>query len=334
MKSELHPSSRKTLTVYSAALFLMVLGLFLWIRVHHLLQPPDVYDRDFIQTYLMGQAASAQEPIYQQLDSLANRFNSNLAHHHSQPSAYPPPFAFLALPLSLMNYEHSFRLWIFIEIACFLTSLGLLLWAFNSHKPECLIVATIFVLAQPFYLDLYQGQVMMLALLCLTSSWLLIRSGHEKAGGIPLGVLLALKFYAWPVALFLLMTKRSHALLVAIAVVLSTNVLAALWLGADQVSDYYFRVGPLISASYVGHEGNFSAISLAWNYFGWRAGTGAALVLLSAVLALAFRARTFDHGFMITLVSSVVLSPVSWTHYLVTLLPAFCWIVCRFFRSS
>jgi len=297
-------------------------------RVIAAFTPPKLYKKDYVQFYLMGKAALAHLPVYTPIPELAARFNPLLGNYHWHPSAYPPPVVFLVAPFCLLPYVWALAAWTLVEVVCFASSSALVLRHFGGWKAPAQVLITILliVLWGPFYDDLYHGQIMMLALLLLIGSWLCLRQRRDLAGGILLGLLLALKLYAWPISLFLLIQKRYRAVFAASAIFLAMNLLAMLWLGVNQVTDYYLRVGPAIGVIYRNHPINFSALAVGADFVGLWAGAALAILLLIVALMLAFRVRNFDHAFMIMLASSVVLSPVSWTHYLITLLPAFCLI--------
>jgi hypothetical protein len=105
--------------------------------------------------------------------------------------------------------------------------------------------------------------------------------------------------------------------------------------GKVTLLDYYFRVGGTVFAEYKLDSFNFAAWSVGYRAMGTIGGILMSFAVLSYSLVLALRTKDFDAGFMVMLTAATILQPISWIHYLVTLLPAFCWIANRReFRTS
>lgn len=295
-------------------------------RLYALLFSEWLYNRDFSQFYLMGAALRSGVYIYEPTPALAERFNPALGHFLTHPSAYPPVVAVLGLPLSLLPYFWSVVLFTFWELGCLIAALVLVFRHFGGIKAPLPVLLTIlcFLTWQPIFVDLYRGQIMLTILLLLTLAWLALRSGHDVRGGILLGVVLSIKLYAWPVMLFLVITRRLKPVGLAVCVFILSNLIMALALSPQAVANYYLSVMPEVGAVWRQDVYNFSLFSLGYRLYG---PTGAALLLtvgLGLSLWAALRARDFDHSFMVMLAASTVLAPISWIHYLVTLFPALC----------
>ncbi len=292
------------------------------LRTHYL------YEKDFIQFYLMGCAVRSGVYLYAPLPELASQFDPALGSYLSHASAYPPVAALLGVPFSLMPYVWSLITWTICELVCLGLAMILILRHFGGSlvpKPV-LITALIFVVWKPVYLDLYFGQMMLLALLLLTLTWLSLRERRDIVGGALLGILLALKLYAWPIVLFLLLKQRMRAVAATVLVFLILHLIAASVIGGDLIVDYYLRVGSAVATIYRTDAANFSAWSIGYRMFGWWGGLVLGSALLVAAMCLALRSFEFDLGFMVMLAASTVLSPISWIHYFVTLLPVFCFV--------
>jgi hypothetical protein len=197
---------------------------------------------------------------------------------------------------------------------------------FGGRKAQPLIplVVVMTMLWRPFYYDLYHGQIMMLTLWIITVAWFCLRGGRDIEGGAMLGTLLALKLYAWPILVLLVARRRFRALLSTLTVFLSLNIAMMFWVGENTVLNYYLHIGPKIALIYRSHPLNFSAFAIAADLVGPWFGVVLTLIFLMSALFLTLKSQDFDHAFMIMLVCSVVVSPVAWLHYFVTLLPAFC----------
>jgi hypothetical protein len=172
-------------------------------------------------------------------------------------------------------------------------------------------------------------------LLLLTLVWLALKEGKDVKAGVLLGIVISIKLYAWPLAIFLLLKRRWRAPTAAFIVFIAANALMVAWVGSGTVYDYYTRVGATVFEEYKFYSLNFSAWCIGLRSFGL---VGAVLMSLSVLLwslFLALRSKDFDSGFMILLAAATILQPISWIHYIITLLPALCLIANRRkFRTS
>lgn len=295
----------------------------------------DPYKKDFTQFFLMGHALRGGANLYAPLHDLAAQFDPQMT-DWIKVSAYPPIAALIGLPFSFLPYFWSLIIWMSFEVACLTAAVILIVRHFGGRDVSTPVVVTVcaFISWQPIYLDLYLGQVMIPILLLLTLVWLALKAEKDIRAGLLLGVLLSIKLYAWPIAIFLLFKGRWRALAAASVVFIAANALMLWLVGSATFVDYYFRVGGEVLAEYKFYTLNFSALCL-----GLRLGLSGSVILWASVLlysiVLAFRFKDFDSGFMVMLAASTILQPVSWIHYLVTLLPAFCLIANRrAFRTS
>jgi hypothetical protein len=299
-----------------------------WVRVYRAFQPPSLYTKDFIQFYLMAKAAAAERPIYAPLADLAHEFDPNLG-DYPQSSAYPPTVLLLCRPLAALPYFYALLLWDVVELLCFAIASILVIRRFRSQASvrALLLIVVSFMLWPPFFYDLFQGQMMMTILLLVTITWLSLASGRHTLGGISLGLLFALKLYAAPIALLLLLQRNYRSLAWAIATFLLSNTIVVVWLGTNTLTQYYLQVAPQIERTYRAHPLNFSVYALGARLVAPWFGFVIAGIILAFAFWLAWRAPDFDHAFMILVAVTTIISPVAWTHYFITLLPAFCLLI-------
>ena len=274
----------------------------------------------------MAKAVEAGVPVYTSLADLARQFDPNLGSYHQHPSAYPPTVVLLVRPLAELSYIQALLVWDVFELLCFVIASLLVVQYFRRRTRVDLIVLVIFmcVLWPPFYYDLYHGQVMMTILLLLTVTWLALTGGRRTLAGIFLGLLFAVKLYAWPIALLLILKRNYRTVFWAGGVFLVLNAIVAVWLGVGTLTQYYFEVAPANGQIYRTHPLNFSLFGQGSGLFGPWFGFILAAGVLVLSLVLALRSPDFDHAFMIMAAATIILSPVSWAHYMVTLLPALC----------
>lgn len=182
------------------------------------------------------------------------------------------------------------------------------------------------------------GQLNTLLLLLLTGAWLALRKGRG-GGGVLLGVVLSLKLMAWPIIIFLALRRDWRAAGTACVTTTLAHLVAAAAMGCGAVADYYVHVGAAVAGLYRAHGANFSAWSVGWRLFQgvsssvvWSVtappliySPGAARVvsyalpaaLLGAGLLFTRKAKHFDTAFAALICVSILVSPITWSHYLI-----------------
>ena len=286
-----------------------------------------LYQKDFVQFFLMGHALRAGANLYAPLPELAAQFEPHL-NQWLNVSAYPPIVAVIGLPLSYLPYFWSVIVWLLFELGCLAAAIVLIVRQFGGKAAATpvLIIVAAFTGWRPVYVDLYLGQLMIPILLLLTLCWLALKKGKDFQAGLILGIVIAIKLYAWPIALLLLLKGRWRAPIAASLVFIAANGLMVTWVGSATVTDYYFSVGQKVFVEFAFDSFNFSAWSVGFRWMGVPGGIIVSLVVLFFSFALALRAKNFDSSFMVVLTAATILQPISWIHYLVTLLPVFCFV--------
>jgi hypothetical protein len=300
-------------------------------------QKPGLYQKDFISGYLMAKAILSGVNPYTPLHELAQRWISGAEFTQlTHPTPHPPMVGFLCLPLGLLSYEKAAALWFIFELLCLLVSICILLRSLGVKlKPK--IVASILFFAigwTPVVQDLWYGQLNPVLLVLFLGAWRSLRSKRDIAGGAFLGALIAFKLAGWPIVLFLAFRRRWSGVLAAVAAALACNLGAAAVLGLNVIRDYYFKVGPAVSAIYRAYEYNISL----WTFgsrlfleFGrkcttlplWSSPTLASfltyfvpVLFLGVCFRLALRAKRFDTSFGVLVIAGMLINPVVWIHYL------------------
>jgi len=306
------------------------------LQLIHYLFSEFLYRKDFPQFYLMGHALREGANLYAPLHDLAAKFDPQMT-DWIKVSAYPPIVAVIGLPFSYLPYFWSTVSWMIFELGCLVAAVVLIVRHFGGRSAgtPVLVVVCVFINWRPIFLELYQGQLMIPILLLLTLCWLALKAGKDVKAGILLGIVISIKLYAWPLALFLLIRGRWRAPVAAFVVFIAANALMVGWVGSSTVMDYYFRVGRSVLEAYKLDPYNFSAWCVGLRSLGLAGAVIMSASVLLWSLFLALRSKDFDSGFMIMLAAATILQPISWVHYLVTLLPAFCLIADRReFRTS
>lgn len=295
-------------------------------------------NKDFVQIIVTAQAALAGVDPYLPLPDLTRRFQPEVSLDRlPHPSPYPPPSLLLGLPFAPLSYLQGIVAWLILGVLALIASL-FILYRELGKKQMVGLALLLFAIWHPVFLDLGYAQVMLPVLLVSVLCWRSLRQGHDFAGGLFLGLLLAFKLFAWPVAVFLLLRRRWRAVLAAAGVVIAAHLVIALWVGFAPVAYYYLHVGSEVARLYRYDFANFSPLTIGSRLF---EGIGSdelrvlplisapalakpvsAIAMLAIVLwglLLALRAKTFDKGFAAALCLSIVASPIAWRHYLVIL---------------
>lgn len=319
------------------SLLLSVLSLF----------PVQVYQKDFIQEYLLARAVLTGVDPYLPLPELSKILMGELpVGLLPHPLPHPPPAVLLALPFGLLSYETSAAAWFIFEIICIGAAVFLLVrYLFPNPRAVHFMGAAVLVLIwSPVKDELVVGQWMSVLLLLLVLAWLLFRKNKDIAGGLLIGLVVALKLTAWPVVLFLVLRRRWKAVFAAGGAVLAAHLVSGLLMGFDRLWFYYTEVGGQVTLLYRAHERNFSVWSIGYRLFEGTGSTAGAsisapplvslplvapvigyvlmVLLLSVCLYLSVRASDFDISVGILVCASMVINPVAWSHYLVmALLP-------------
>jgi len=294
-------------------------------RLGWVLTTPFQYQKDFTQFYLMGAALRTGRYIYTPLQDLTPIFH--LGYFFDTPSPYPPVVAVIGLLFSYLPYYWAVLLWEFLEFTWFVISAVVIVKHFGGRQaPTAVIVAPLlFVCWRPVYVDIYLGQLMLFLTLLLTLAWVKLKTRHDVVGGLLLGLVLSIKLYAWPVAIYLLLRGRFKVLGAAAILFITINLAMATWLGPKIILDQ-LAVSRAMATHFSWVPYNFSLWAVGLRTFGYPAAIGYCATVLLAALLLAYRSN-FEEGFMIMLVASTVLQPIAWAHGLVTLLPAVCFAV-------
>lgn len=306
------------------------------------LSPRVIYGKDFVSPYLMARAIASGENPYTPLPDLTIKYLPEAPpSHYPHPTPHTPFMGILCTPLALLSYRNAAILWLVLQGVCLILSALLIrgVVAPTSPTPIALAVGLLCAATGPVVEELWLGQFSLLLLPLLCGAWNDLRAGREARGGLWLGLLLALKLMAWPIATFLALRKRWRAVASAVGVAIAANVLAGAVIGFGNVRNYYARVGPQVSAIYRVRGENFSAYALGRRLFegvrpGFSGGVEAAplwpspeLAALGGILAplavlviglcLARRAKDFDSSFGLLVCVSVLIGPTAWRPYLI-----------------
>ena len=316
------------------------------------LKPEPLTRKDFISEYLVARAVLAGINPYQPLIELDKYFPTGAKQWPPHPTPHTPGLVIFSIPFAFLGYAQAARIWLLAQILCLFASVFLLFRGLKAsvRLPLVIIVAWAALGWPPVWQDLIFGQINTALLLLIVGAWLNLRDGREWRGGALLGAAITFKLIFWPIALFLVLRRRWHSAITALAVFTATNLIALIIMGWRVVVNYYTDVGPSTAALYRAYAHNLSLWSVGWRVFsgtGSPALTGAVAppifsslrlavitsLLLTGVagalgLAASIKAErygkaeesmNFDIGYGMMVCLSLLVSPLTWPHYLTLL---------------
>jgi len=323
---------------------LIISGVIAWAKALWFTLPPQMYQKDYVQEYLLAKATLNNINPYQSVEKLGALFlTSAPVSLFPHPTPHPPPVVLVALPFGLLPYQQSQIAWFIFEVILFCVIIWQLMvtWFIPIKTKYIILAIFIEVPFLHFWEELAHGQLMLLVLLLLIGAWKALRRRRDLLGGALLGLAIALKLIVWPIVILLICERRWRSVFIVTFFVIMTNALAIIALGLPTVTEYYLKISGMVWSFYKSHIGNFSLFSIGWRLF---EGTGSTILLgpqsppllkapsiagpisillvvlwLGIGLTTAIKARSFDFAFGITTCVCILASPIAWSHYLVLL---------------
>ena len=234
--------------------------------------------------------------------------------HGDDNYVYPPTLAVLMTPLSALPERHAVTLYMLASIAAILLAIRLL----GVRDWRCYVVALFFPIVQD---SLKLGTLGPFLVLLLALVW---RYRNSTLGaGAALGLAVVLKLFLWPFALWLVVTRRFRAALVAIGTGVGLALGSWAIIGFAGLRDYA-RLLELLADQEA--ESSYSLIAVG-HLFGLSYGAASivAVAMGAVLLVLAARAARWEDrspferdraSFVLVLAASLALTPIVWLHYL------------------
>jgi len=221
---------------------------------------------------------------------------------------YPAPALVAAAPFSLLPYRVAGVLFALLSIAGFVLGLRLL----GVHDWRCYGVAA---LSWPVLHGLMLGALTPLLVLAAGIAWR-YRCSWWRTGAAVSAAVVA-KLFLWPLAVWLLLTRRTRAFAFAAAAGLAATIVGWAAIGFAGLADYPRMLGDL---SFVSEDVGASPVAgfIALGFSPAAAKT-AALLLGTGVLAYAWRLAPRPGGersaFGLAVLAALLASPMVWPHY-------------------
>jgi hypothetical protein len=236
------------------------------------------------------------------------------------PNLNPPISALLFQLFDASDPRAAFEAWRWISIAFYIVAVLLLAWRFWS--PQAPIFAIWAFALAGFWDTLFLGQIYLPLAFAAIAGWLLLERGHALAAGIFIGLLVSMKpnFLVWPT--LLLLSGCWRPALTALATAAIVSALPLLVYGLEVYRQWF----ELIASD---KERAFFLTNTSFAGFAARAG----MPLLGVITSLALLASLAGWALWrrpnamaasaLSLVASLLASPLGWVHYTLFLLPVF-----------
>ncbi|MFC9130809.1 glycosyltransferase 87 family protein [Streptomyces sp. NPDC057099] len=249
---------------------------------------------------------------------------------------YPPFAAVAMLPMALLDLRTAIAVALLLNLVALAVILRLLTGPERRRHGwyGWALIACLLALFEPLRDTFSFGQVNLLLLALVLTDAALLATGHGSGrwAGIGIGLAAAIKLTPALFIGLLLVARRWRAAALATAVALGATGLAA-WVDAD--ASRFYWTDALWDTSRVGRLGYVSNQSvqgiLARLGEPDRAVWAAAVLLILGVWAVRVRravaAGDWTAAFALTGLAACLVSPITWVHHLVWLLPSFAVLV-------
>ncbi|WP_316959513.1 glycosyltransferase 87 family protein [Streptomyces sp. TRM68367] len=247
---------------------------------------------------------------------------------------YPPFAAVAMLPMALLGLRAAIAVALLLNLAALAVVLRILTgrdWRRHGWY-GCALAACLLALFEPLRDTFSFGQVNVLLLaLVLTDAWLLA-TGRTRWAGIGVGLAAAVKLTPALFIGLLLLARRWRAAAVATAVAFGATALAACV--APDASWFYWtdalwdttRVGRLDYVSNQSVQGILARLGEP-DHTVWATAVLLVLAVWAVRASRAAAAGEWTAAFALTGLAACLVSPVTWVHHLVWVLPSFAVLV-------
>jgi alpha-1,2-mannosyltransferase len=243
---------------------------------------------------------------------------------------YPPLAAALFVPVAALPSALAQVLWELVSVAALAVAacatLKLARW--QPTRPEIAAVTAVSLLLEPVYHTLFKGQInlILLTIVAMDVWWV---SEGRRGGGIGVGIAAAIKLTPGIFIVLFLLSRRTKAAVTAAVAFLACGLIGYLVApGASRL--YWTRYFYDTKRVYPAYIGNQSIDGAAIRIFDGPEHVGLwylPLTIVAAAAGLASAAvfaRRHDwlRAMAVTGVTGLLVSPVSWTHHWVCVVPA------------
>jgi len=311
-----------------------------------LLRPPADRVNDFFQEWASARNYWGGMPIYTDhtvtLPLYLDLDPSNPKYSLIEVNAHPPTSVLLGLPLAFLGYQDAVLVWNLVSLGVFAVSLAMVWRGFRipfSSRSLFRLLAALLVCG-PLVMQVSYAQLNMVILLLLTGVWAADRSQKPLTAGALLGLASAIKLFPGFLFFYFIVRRQWKCLVAGVFTVALVTLLTAAVFGWEAFRDYWCDALPRV-AKFRGHSSNASLVGFWIKLFDPPAagdrvvpllrsrelalsGIAVSYAVVIAVLGWTVRcARTRterDIAFSLSLTAMLLVSPITWDHYLLLLL--------------
>jgi len=249
---------------------------------------------------------------------------------------YPPLAAALFALIALVPSALAQVLWELASVAALAVAAyaSLKLARIRPTRPKIAAITAASLLLEPVYHTLFNGQInlILLAIVAMDVWWV---SEGRRGGGLGVGIAAALKLTPGIFIVLFLLTRRTKAAATAAVTFLACGLIGYLVApGASRLYwTRYFYDTKRVYPAYIGNQSIYGAAIRIFDGPGHVGLWYLPLTIAAAVVGLgsaAVFARGHDwlHAMAVTGVTGLLVSPVSWTHHWVYVVPALIALAC------
>jgi hypothetical protein len=310
-----------------------------------LLRPPDDRIVDLFQEWASARNYWEGLPIYTDHSVAIPRYlGLDVSQQKNGPievNAHPPTAVLLALPLAFLRYPDAVLVWNLISLGLLALSLAVVWRGFRipfSSRSFFALIAGLMVCG-PLMRQVYFAQLNLLILAFLTGVWAADRSRNSLRAGLLLGLATAIKLFPGFLFLHFLIRRQWRSLIAGLLTLAGITMITSAVLGLETYREYIWGALPRV-AKFRGNWENASLVGFWIKLFDppssnvhvlplWRSPAMARLgIMVSCLLVMTTlawtvrRARTRseqDLAFGLSLTAMLLISPITWDHYLLLL---------------
>jgi len=293
---------------------------------------------DFQIYYLAGKMLQTREDIYNfnNLRELAQQ-DPTIKVKEVSPYIYPPLLAIILMPLSYLPFSWAYPIWVLCQQAFLIASLSLLaksLPALGTWIWPFLIVLAVNM--YPVHLTIDIGQINLLILLILCLVLYLAQRDHFFWAGIMVGVATMIKMSPLLLLGLFIFQRKWRAVVGVFAALIILTALSIALAGPQNMLSFFstsLRDSILIPIEWINNVSPAAFLhqllpALGLGYLEVPSRLAIALVWLSLIAVFSYRQLpqtdlAFTLLFSLWVTAMLLISPITWEHHLVMLLPAF-----------
>lgn len=296
--------------------------------------------KDYGKFYIATQFFFQHKSIYTQTFTATKQADKTVT---SQAGALlnPPFFTLVMLPLGLFSYAASLWIWSLISLACGVLSILLLqkIIALNQHSLNyTLALLLAFFAYYPTFTNMQFGQMTLLLMPLTMGAWLAAREKNVLTLGLLLGIAASLKPFFGLFIFYFALRREWRALFYFVMTIIVCAVLALALFGLKSYPAYYHTLQSVywyasswnislygwLLRLFGGAEHNVPVLAFPW--------LSQKLFWLLVILTLSLFGKfllaknipndkhKIDLDFSITVITMLLLSPLTWIYYFPLLL--------------